>query len=475
MASPTPAPATVPPLDFDFIVVGGGSGGYAAARTAREVLPRVAIVDGAAELGGLCILRGCMPSKTLLHSAEILHQARHAEALGLEIPHARANMPALRERKRRIIGEFAQYRQDQLHSDRFTLFRNRAEFLSPHILRLDDGRLLQAPHFLIATGSVVSQPPVPGLQGLDCWTSDEILELDFIPQRVIVLGGGVVACELAQFLVRIGSEVIQIQRSPHLLKEFSPEASTCIEARFRREGITLHTGTRLLSVTREKDLYKVVFEQDGSRHEVAAPHLLNALGRQPATAGLGLAAAGVETGPSGHIRCTPMQQTSQPHIYAAGDVCGPFEIVHTAILQGETAARHATRRPARPVNHDHLVTVVFTDPQVARAGLDAKEIQARGIASLSASYPFDDHGKSIVMDATDGHVLVHADATDGRILGAECVGRDAGELIHALAVAITLGARAADLLAVHWYHPTLSEIWTYPLEEIAEAVAARQA
>ena len=168
-------------IHFDFIVIGGGSGGYAAARTARETCQRVAIVDSAPELGGLCILRGCMPSKTLIYSAEVLHHARHGADLGLHIPSARADMPALHRRKREIIREFAEYRQHQLQSERFTLFRNRAVIVSPDAIELDDGTRLTADHFLIATGSVVATPAVPGLDGLPCWTSDDVLDLDFIP------------------------------------------------------------------------------------------------------------------------------------------------------------------------------------------------------------------------------------------------------------------------------------------------------
>jgi pyruvate/2-oxoglutarate dehydrogenase complex dihydrolipoamide dehydrogenase (E3) component len=203
---------------------------------------------------------------------------------------------------------------------------------------------------------------------------------------------------------------------------------------------------------------------------VQAAHCLNALGRRPNTDGLDLPAAGIETLPSGHIACDSHQRSSNPRVYACGDVAGPHEIVHTAILQGECAAKHATARPAEPLDYDHLTTVVFTDPQIATVGLNETQLKERGIDSLAADYPFDDHGKSILMEAKYGYVKVYA-GHDGTVLGAECVGKDAGELMHALAVAVTLKAKVSDLLKVHWYHPTLSEIWTYPLEDIQEALA----
>ncbi len=453
---------------FDLIVIGGGSAGYAAARTARETCERVAIVDHSAELGGLCILRGCMPSKTLIYAAEVLHLAGMGKAFGLRIPSVAVDMPALHRRKARLIDEFKRYRQEQLESGRFTLIREPARFTGPDTLLLEvSGRALTAGAFVVATGSVVNFPPIPGLHAHGVWTSDDVLDLEQVPESVIVLGGGVVACELAQFLARIGAKVTQVQRSPHVLKEMSVEAARVIMDVFRREGIDLYTGTRLQRVERQPGGFTVHFEDAAGAHAVSAAHMLNALGRRPAIDHLGLEAAGVALTADGRIAVDSLQRTSNPRIYAAGDVCGPHEIVHIAILQGETAARHATGRPAAPVNLDTRTAVVFTDPQVATAGLPLAEARARGMDVVAAEYPFNDHGKSLLMEAVWGYVKVWAERASGRLVGAECVGKDAGELIHALAVAITLGATARDLLAVHWYHPTLSEIWSYPLEEIA--------
>jgi pyruvate/2-oxoglutarate dehydrogenase complex dihydrolipoamide dehydrogenase (E3) component len=453
---------------FDYIVIGGGSGGYAAARTARETCDDVAIIDDAEELGGLCILRGCMPSKTLIYSGEVLHLAHNAKAFGLEIPEAKADMKALHQRKLKTIAEFAEYRQEQLQSDRFTLYRSRARFIDPNTIELTDGTQLTADHFMIATGSVVSVPPVPGLKDVPFWTSDDVLELDFLPEKTIVLGGGIVACELAQLLQRLGSKVIQIQRSAHILSDFSEDAATVIENKFRDEGIELFTGTQIKEVAHQDGLFSVHFKQGAESLEVSAPYLLNALGRRPATDTLGLDSVGIDTLKSGHIDCNSMQQTSHPKVYACGDVAGPHEIVHIAIMQGEVAAKHATGRAADPVNYDTLLGVVFTDPQIGTVGLSEKQLKERGIDYLSADYPFDDHGKSILMEAKAGYVKVFAEKATGVVLGAECVGKDGGELVHALAVGVSLKATVHDLLKVHWYHPTLSEIWSYPLEDIAD-------
>jgi pyruvate/2-oxoglutarate dehydrogenase complex dihydrolipoamide dehydrogenase (E3) component len=453
---------------FDYIVIGGGSGGYAAARTARETRENVAIVDSSEILGGLCILKGCMPSKTLIYSSELLHLAQNSKDFGLKIPLAAADMPALHQRKVDTTREFAEYRQEQLQSDRFTLFRNYAKFVDANTIELDNGLQLTADYFMISTGSVVSAPAIPGFKDVPYWTSDDVLDLNFLPEKIIILGGGIVACELAQFLHRIGSEVIQIQRSPHILKEISHEASTVIETAFRDEGIQLYTDTSLMEISHLDSRFTVAFDQNGRTIKVEAPYLLNALGRRPAIQGLSLEAAGVTTRKTGHIECDEMQRTANPKIYACGDVAGPHEIVHIAIMQGEVAAKHATNRKVAPVHYDDLLGVVFTDPQVGIVGLTEAALKARDLDYLSAKYPFEDHGKSILMGAKYGYVRVFAEKKTGIVLGAECVSKDAGELIHSLAVAVTMKASVKDLLKVHWYHPTLSEIWSYPIEDIVD-------
>lgn len=458
---------------YDFIALGAGSAGFNAARVAKSLGKRVAIVDGARKLGGLCILRGCMPSKTLLWPAEILHLARKAPTFGLRIPIAEVDMKALRKRKRAIIADFASYRDQALNSGNYDLHRSHAHFISPDCLELADGTRLRSKNFLIATGSRVSVPAVPGLAKSGCWTSDDVLDLDHVPPSVIVLGGGIVACELAQFLRRIGSKVIQVQRSPHLLKEYSPEASSVIEQAFRDEGIELHTGTRLEAVKARARDFEVTFTELSSGKTLTrrATRLLNALGREPVTASLGLEAAGVKRTPSGRISTNKWQQTSQPHIYAGGDVCGPHDIVHLAVAQGELAARHAAGiKGLKPLNYAHLLGVAFTDPQIASIGLTETQLTEAKTPFLAASYPFNDHGKSILMDANYGFVKVLAAAKTGKLLGAEIVGKEAGELIHCFNTALALGATVHDMLAAPWYHPTLAEIITYPLEEIADAL-----
>jgi len=454
---------------YDFICLGGGSAGFNAARVAAGLGQKVAVIDGAKQLGGLCILRGCMPSKTLLYAADILHHARHAARFGLKVTGARADMAAVQARKKRIIADFARYRVDALEGGPFDLYRTQARFLDPHSVELSDGRRLRGRHFLIGTGSKASTPPVPGLKEAKFWTSDDVLNLDFLPKSVIVLGGGIVACELAQYLRRMGSKVTLVQRSPNILRDHSDAASCVVQQAFRDEGIELFTDTRLAAVSTDRvGRAKVKFQHNGKLVTRRAAHLFNALGREPNTTGLNLVAAGVKTRSNGQVIINRWQQTSAPHIYAAGDCSGPHEIVHIAIAQGELAARHAAGgNKLKPVDFSLLLNVVFTDPQLATIGRLERDLDAAGVSYLTASYPFNDHGKSILMEANYGYVKVIAEPRRGCILGAEIVGKDAGELIHAFSTPLVMRATVHDMLRAPWYHPTLAEIITYPLEDLA--------
>ena len=457
--------------NFDFIVLGGGSAGYAAARTIHEHGGSVALVDGADELGGLCILRGCMPSKTLIYSAEMLHLAQKGSTFGFVGEKPRANMEAMHARKKEVIAEFADYRKEQLEDGRFSLFRSHGQFIDGQSVQLSDGTILRSAKILISTGSQVKVPNLPGLSGVDYKTSDDVLDLEAVPSECVVLGGGVVACELAQFLSRIGSRVTLLQRSPRLLKEFPSEASRTLENALESEGLALELGVNFRSFSQiNKEYIEVTYEHQGEEKKIQTSFLFLALGREPTTHSLNLENVGVNLSPTGHINTNSFQQTSCPDVYAAGDCAGPHEIVHIAIKQGETAALHALGKKVKPINYDTLLTVVFTDPQLAVVGLSPAQLLKRGIKFLSASYPFDDHGKSILMNAKYGYVTIHAEKETGRVLGAECAGKDAGELIHSLSVAVGIQATVDDLLQADWYHPTLSEIWTYPLEDLAEEI-----
>ena len=452
-------------MDFDVVVIGGGSAGYAAADTAQREGARVAIVDPG-PLGGLCILRGCMPTKTLLRSSDVMALLRRAREFGLEPVTARAHLEAIVERKDRLIEEFTRYRVEQLRDPRFTLIEAAASFTSPREIQAG-GRLIRASAFIIATGSVIQHDfPVPGLAETPCLTSDDVIHLKEQPESMIVLGGGPVAVELAQFFQRIGTRVTLIQRSGHILSSGDEDLARPVEARFREEGMQVFTGTRLLRVEQRGGKKSVTFLQGEQEHRVEADSLLQALGRRPNTGGLGLSPARVALGESG-ITVDTALRTSQPHIFAVGDVTGGLEVVHVAVQQGEIAGYNAVH-PQNPRHYDDRLKtlVVFTDPQVAGVGLSEKECRAGNIPYRAASYPFSDHGKSLVLGETHGLVKLLADPETGRVIGGHITGPEAGELIHQLITLMHFRGTVSDLLKMPHYHPTLSEILTYPAETL---------
>ena len=454
--------------DYDLVVIGGGSGGYAAARSAVDLgLENVAVIEGGREVGGLCILRGCMPTKALLYAAEVLHLARQAQVWGLDILRVGYDFAKVMARKNAVVSEFAEYRRKQLQSGDFDFIREQARFVDSHCVRLASNRELTAAHFVVSTGSVVRLPSLPGLEEAGYLTSDDALNLSRAPKSLIVLGGGAVAVEFAQFFQRLGTEVSLIQRSRTILKEFDEDAAIEVEKALRAEGMALFTGSRLLSAAASRGGKAVRFEHEGEQKTVEAQEIFMALGRSPNTAGLGLEKAGVET-VEGRIVCNARMQSSAPHIFAAGDCAGPHEIVHLAVRQGEIAARNiALPERAKEMGERLFIGVVFTDPQIARTGWTEQEAQGRGISYRVACYSFDDHGKSILMNARRGFAKLIADAKTGEILGGSCVGPSGGELIHEITAAMAKRMTVGELAEVPHYHPTLAEIWSYPAGELA--------
>jgi pyruvate/2-oxoglutarate dehydrogenase complex dihydrolipoamide dehydrogenase (E3) component len=456
-------------FDFDLAIIGGGSGGYAAARTVASRLKTV-VVEGGKQVGGLCILRGCMPSKALLYAAEVKHLAEHAATWGITTGKVSFDFAQVMARKNVQIKDFADFRAHQLKTGKFEFIRASATFLDAHTVELTGGRRLTAKNFVIATGSRVAPAPWPQLAAVGYITSDDALALKRLPKSLIILGGGAIACEFAQVFERFGVRVTLIQRSERLLKEFDPEAGDVIGRVFTREGVRVFTGTKILDAKRAGKLKTVTFEQQGKRKSVSAEEIMFALGRVPNTASLHLENAGVKT-EDGRIIAGETMRTSAPHIFAAGDCTGPHEIVHIAIQQGETAVQNILQpRAPRRMDYRLLISVVFTEPQVATVGLTEKAAAARKMKFLAASYPFNDHGKSLIMEARDGFVKLLADAKTGEIMGGTCTGPAGGELIHEIVAAMARRMTVHELAAMPHYHPTLAEIWTYPAEELAEKI-----
>ncbi len=462
-----PDPVHLRGMDFDSVVVGAGSAGFAAARTMAAAGQRVAVVDGARQLGGLCILRGCMPTKALLHAAELRHAIEAARPWGIETGSVRIDMKALLARKDAFVADFASYRRQQLETGPFRLLRGQARFVGPNTLHVEGQGDVTALNFVLATGSVMAPPPLPSLDEVGCLTSDTALGLDVVPGSMVVLGGGPVAMEFAQYFARLGARVTVLQRGDRLLSGMDPDLGEELARALEREGLSILTGTRLLGFESHGPAKRVRFLHHGVERFLDADELFNGLGRRPATAGLGLEHVGVRVRPSGHVECDATQRTSAPHVYAAGDCCGPLEVVHVAIHQAEVAARNILAGTGmEQVDARCRLVGVFTDPGVAVAGLGERAARDAGRTVRVASHPFNDHGKSMIRGCRDGFVKLVADAATGELLGGACVGPDACELIHEVVVALAARMTASQLARVPHYHPTLSEIWTYPAEEL---------
>ncbi|MFQ3671666.1 MAG: NAD(P)/FAD-dependent oxidoreductase, partial [Verrucomicrobiia bacterium] len=441
---------------------------------------KTAVVDGAGRLGGLCILRGCMPTKALLESAHRMHEIGRAGEFGVRVGRPRADVEAIVRRKDRLIREFADYRRRQLEEGRFDLHRGQARFVGPHELRVERGREawgVKGRTFVVATGSEVAVPEIPGLEETGFWTSDEAIKVRRLPRRLAVLGGGAIACEFAQYFSHLGSRVTLIQRSGQLLRDLDADVAEVVAQVFVKGGMTVATGTKLLEV-RKTGRGKVIRFLHGERERrVECDEVLVALGRRPATGGLGLSEVGVRMGGSGGVEVRVTQQSSVEHIFAAGDACGPYEVVHLAIQQGELAAANAARWLAgsgtlAEMDYRLKMAVIFTEPEVAGIGLGEAEAKAAGMAYATAKYPFNDHGKSLVMGARDGFVKMVAEPVRGEILGVQIVGPRASDLIHEFVPVLHYRGTVDEFKSMPHYHPTLAEILTYPAEELSERFQA---
>lgn len=459
---------------FDLIVIGAGSAGFAAARLAATDLGvKVALVDKG-PLGGLCILAGCMPSKTLIASSNVAHLVDKASAFGIAGATGEADFRAIMARKDRLIAGFARHRAEGIDKLPNTeLVPGAARFVSRNVIQVGDRRLT-APKFVLALGSSPIIPPIPGLLEAGYLSSDQVLALETQPASLVILGGGIIALELGQFYARLGTRVTVLEAAPRLIAREDEDVAEVITDRLRREGLDIFTGIKPQGVERHGEGRIVRFQlATGEPHAVEAAEILVATGREPNVKGLDLEKAGVRMEGRRMVldRCL---RTTNPDIYAAGDVTGGSYLVHVAIADGELAARNALMGCAPTPGAEHLyVAAAFTEPNIARVGLSELEARQLGREVLVGRYRFADHGKAEILDETDGFVKMLADPRTGEIVGTTIVGTHGAELIHEMACAITFRATVEQFLRVPHVHPTLAEILTYPAEEIMELMRTR--
>jgi pyruvate/2-oxoglutarate dehydrogenase complex dihydrolipoamide dehydrogenase (E3) component len=400
----------------------------------------------------------------VLRSAEVAHIAAHAGELGIIVRDVQADVRAIIERKRRIIKDFADYRIEGINE--FPVFRGAPRFIGKHELQIGED-LIHASKFLIATGSLIDVPPLPGLRETGFITSDDVLELEELPKSTIVLGGGPTACELGQYIARLGSKVTMIQRSGTLLSDEDQDVGDGLRASLEKEGIEILTGTRLTSVSRTPEGKRVEFQWGEKKHARVADEVMLALGRYANVEGFDFEQADVMYDRDG-VKVDKYLRTTNPDVYAAGDCNGLNQLVHVAVYEGQLAARNAfCDEPGAADYSLQYSRAVFTDPQVAVAGMTERECLALGVPYAKASYPFNDLGKAISVGMTEGFIKMLA-APDGRLLGVAIVGAEASDMIHEAIALLYFKANCRDVMEMPHLHPTLAEIITYPAEELSE-------
>jgi pyruvate/2-oxoglutarate dehydrogenase complex dihydrolipoamide dehydrogenase (E3) component len=449
--------------DLDVLVIGGGgSGGFTAATTAMHAGARVGMVEEG-RLGGLCILAGCMPSKTFLHCASLVKQ------MGVAGAGAYPQMLAL---KRAVVEHLAGGRQravDEKLLKGLELYRGRAEFVDSHTVRVGQ-RSISAAKIVLATGSREVWPPVPGLKQAGCLVAESFMDLAELPASLAVLGGGAIACELAQFAARMGVATTIIQRGGRLLSKEAPRVGGIIQEALEADGVRVCTGTELKGVEAVTAGKTVRFIQQGAEQTLEVQAVLLALGRRPNLDGLNLEAAGVIV-EHGAPRVDRFMRTNVEHIFAAGDVTGQALVVNLAVVQGEIAGHNATHAEPRAIDDRVMPRAVFTDPQVARVGLSAQEAREAGLDFLEAEHELDAMGVARTYpQEIRGFMAMRAERGSGRIIGAELVAPEAALMIHDVAVAMKLGGTAQDLSHIPYIHPSLAEITNFTAERLARLV-----
>ena len=439
---------------FDLIVIGGGSGGLTATAVARKLGARVLLVDKKA-LGGDCLFTGCVPSKTLIRTAALAHQMRHADRWGLAATPPLIDGARVMQRVRDVIAHIG------AHEDSIEHFQalgadvriGRVAFVAPDTLLLDDERLAVRA-CILATGSRPHTAPIEGLEEVGYLTNESIFELKSIPSSLLVLGGGPIGCELGQAMARLGARVTIAHSGDRLLPKEDPDCSTELRARLEAEGIVVHTALRAGRAWRD-DADKVVgCTQSGASVELRAAEILVATGRAPNIEALGLAEAGIDHDAK-RVLVDDELRTTNPRVFAVGDLTGRFPFTHMAGYEAATATRNAILPLASKARYCVVPWTTFTAPEVARVGLTEAEARRESDKVTVARSRFADVDRALTEGEPDGFVKLIA--IGDKLVGAHIVGPHAGELIHPCVLAMQRGLGLSALASMTWVYPTLGE------------------
>jgi len=438
--SEAPTVITKGGVEFDLLVVGGGSAGFAAAIKPADLGARVAMVEGGT-LGGTCVNVGCVPSKTLIRAAEAQHRRVHHGFRGIPTTDGQPDWSTVRGEKDALVAELRQtkYWNVLRAYPSITLFQERATFVSGREVRLASGRTLTAGKIVVTTGSSPWAPPIPGLAEAGYLDNASAMALERLPQSLIVIGGSAVGLELAQMFARLSVRV------------------TVLADHLRSEGLDVYTDVRVDRVSRGTDGYEVQYHAGSAARLARAEQLLVATGRRANTAGFGLDTIGITIGTKGEIVVGDFLQTTNPNVYAAGDVIGDPMFVYVAAYAGALAAENALTGNERRYDLSALPKVTFTDPAVSSVGLTENEARAQGIEPLVSKLPLEHVPRALAAHDTRGFIKLVADAGTKKIVGAHILAAEAGEMVTEPALAIKFGLTIEDLTSTFHPYLTLSE------------------
>src|SRR5437870_3737237 len=444
--------------EFDFLVVGGGSAGFAAAIKAADLGARVALAEGGT-LGGTCVNVGCVPSKTLIRAAEAQHRRVHHGFRGIPATDGQPNWRTVRAEKDALVAELRQTKYcDVLRAyPSITLFQERATFVSGRAVRLAGGRTLTAGKIVVTTGSSPWAPSIPGLTDAGYLDNASAMALERLPQSLIVIGGSAVGLELAQMFARLGVRVTVLEALPRVVAVEDADIGNALADYLRSEGLEVYTDIRVDRVSRGSDGYEIPYHAGSAARTARAEQLLVATGRRANTAGSGLDKIGVTLGTKGEIVVDEFLQTTNPNVYAAGDVIGDPMFVYVAAYGGALAAENALSGNQRRYDLSALPKVTFTDPAVASVGLSEDQARAQGIEPLVSKLPLEHVPRALAAHDTRGFIKLVADAGTKKIVGAHILAAEAGEMVTEPALAIKFGLTIEDLTSTFHPYLTLSE------------------
>jgi dihydrolipoamide dehydrogenase len=455
-----------PRFDSNIVVIGAGSGGLVTAYIAAVVKAKVTLIEKH-KMGGDCLNTGCVPSKALIRSARLLAQMRRCADFGIKKADVELSFAEVMNRVQAVVKAVEPHDSAQRYTELgVEVIEGEARIISPWEVQVKidgESRILTTRSIVIAAGARPFVPPIPGIESIGYLTSDTVWDLRELPRRLIVLGGGPIGCELAQSFARLGSEVTQVEMLPRLLIREDAEVSEAVMAKFRLEGINVligHTAKEFIVENGEKIL---LAEHDGKEQRISFDQVLLAIGRIANVQGYGLEQLGVEISTTRTIETNEFQQTNYPNIFACGDVSGPFQFTHVAAHQAWYAAVNALFGSLMKFRTDYsaIPWATFTDPEVARVGLNEQDAKAKGIAYEVSSYRLDDLDRAIADGVAHGFVKVLTAPGRDRILGVTIVGEQAGELIAEFVLAMKHKIGLNKLLGTIHIYPTLSEANKY--------------